>query len=179
MVRMREAAPSHGGREAMARAARALDAALEAARLLEEPGGESPAQAVSRLKMHLAAARACLGPSPRPAPAPEPPPIRVAVISSDDSIGDILSESLGCAGFSLSSNRDADAAVVYWEKDRQSLALRLAEKGNAGYVWVRGVTGTRSPGVDRAPAEVMDMPFKLEDLAEAVRRCADKAVGRR
>ena len=183
VVRMREASPLHLRKDSSAQALQALDAALALAGSLDRASGTDLEQIVARLKSLLLKARSCMEPgspsgrNPRAVPAP----VQVAVISSDTSIGEILSESLGSSGLAVSLRGDvrADAAVVYWRGDQARLTSRLAELGDIGYVYVRSVASKEVPHFSKAPAEVMDMPFKLEDLAVAVRRCAGKSFGPR
>jgi len=66
--------------------------------------------------------------------------------------------------------------VVFWHGEPGALARRLAELGSVNYVLVRSVASKEIPRLGRSPAEVMDMPFRLEALAHAVRRCARKSV---
>jgi len=190
LVRMRESSPSRGQGRTNPEVAKALDKALALVRLLESPkkGGVQPEHGteqkfvLARLKALLQVARREAG-TPGKADSKEPP-VRVAVISSDDAIGDILKESLGSSGLLVSQagkgngkgngEAQADAAVVFWHGEARILARRLAEVGNMNYVLVRSVASKEIPRLGRSPSEVMDMPFRLEALAHAVRRCARK-----
>lgn len=192
LVRMRESAPTRGKARTNPEVAKTLDKALALVRLLESPkqGGVQPEHGteqkfvLARLKALLQAARREAG-TPGKADTKEPP-VRVAVISSDESIGDILKESLGSSGLVVSQagkgngkgngEAQADAAVVFWNGEARTLARRLAEVGNMNYVLVRSVASKEIPRLGRSPSEVMDMPFRLEALAHAVRRCARKDV---
>lgn len=196
LVRMRESSPMRGQDRTNPEIGKALDKALALVRLLESPeqGGTPPEPGteqkfvLARLKALLQAARREAGP-PGEAP-PKEQPVRVAVISSDDAIRDILTESLGSSGLSVSQTGNgngngkskghagagADAAVVFWHGEPKALARRLAELGSVNYVLVRSVASKEIPRLGRSPAEVMDMPFRLEALAHAVRRCARKSV---
>ncbi|WP_243360761.1 MinD/ParA family protein [Fundidesulfovibrio terrae] len=177
LVRMRESSPFRSERSPSVQARRALDSAINMAGLLENPGRQDRAEVAARLKSLLVKARSVLDPGGLPLSSPpvkpQAVPVRVAVISSDTSIGDILSESLGAAGMAVNTDGGrADAAVVFWRGSRDVPERRLAELGNVRYVYVRSVASKEVPLFGRGPAEVMDMPFKLEDLAGAVRRCA-------
>jgi flagellar biosynthesis protein FlhG len=181
LVRMRETSPFRSQHSPSAQARRALDSAITLAGLLENPGRQDGPEVAARLKSLLVKARSVLEPGASlPAPAarpPQAPPVRVAVISSDVSIGDILSESLGAAGMSVHAGGSQagavpDAAVVFWRGGTDAAERRLSELGDVGYVYVRSVASKEIPRFGREPSEVMDMPFKLEDLAGAVRRLA-------
>jgi flagellar biosynthesis protein FlhG len=183
VIRMRESSPLGKRKEPPAQALQALDAAIKLAGVLDKATGTDHEQVVVRLKSLLLKVRSCMEPgtpSVRNAGA-APAPVQVAVISSDNSIGEILSESLGSSGLAVNPRGGgrADAAVVYWRGDQAGLSSRLAELGDVGYVYVRSVASKDVPKFSIAPSEVMDMPFKLEDLAVAVRRCAGKSAGSR
>lgn len=192
LVRMRESSTRRGQECLNPEVRKTLDKALALVGLLEtprqivnppEPGTEQRF-VLARLKALLQTARREAGPSGED--APKAAPVRVAVISSDEAIGDILAESLGSSGLSVSTkgfadstdngNARADAAVVFWNGETAALARRLAELGSIDYVLVRSVASKDIPRLSRSPAEVMDMPFRLEALAHAVRRCADKTL---
>jgi flagellar biosynthesis protein FlhG len=103
---------------------------------------------------------------------PPDKPLRVAVISSDASIAGILAESLDSTGHAVTpGDGRAEAAVVYWRGEPEDLRGRLADLGDVGYVFVRGVGSRQGPGMSPPAREVLDMPFRLADLAQAVRRC--------
>jgi len=176
LVRMRESSPSRGQGRTNPEVAKALDKALALVRLLESPkkGGVQPEHGteqkfvLARLKALLQVARREAG-TPGKADSKEPP-VRVAVISSDDSIGDILKESLGSSGLLVSQagkgngtgngEAQADAAVVFWHGEATTLARRLAEAGNMNYVLVRSVASKDIPRLGRSPSEVMDAPAR-------------------
>ena len=197
LVRMRESSPMRGRRGLSEEAGKALDEALELLGELEAPRGKASAasgqaasrapnspgsdpaghpQILARLKSLLQTVRNVAAQPPTGAPATKPAPVRVAVISSDEAIGDILAESLGSSGLFVSTpgagnGGEAEAAVVFWRGEAQTLARRLAEVGGVDYVLVRSVASKDIPRLGRSPREVMDMPFRLEALAHAVRRC--------
>lgn len=183
VVRMRESSPLGMRQESSAQAVQALDAAIKLTGVLDRASGTDHEQVLARIKSLLLKARSCMEPGSPPTQNPRtaPAPVQVAVISSDTSIGEILSESLGSSGLAVSPRGGgrADAAVVYWRGDQADLTSRLAELGDVGYVYVRSVASKDVPRFSIAPSEVMDMPFKLEDLAVAVRRCAGKSSGHR
>jgi hypothetical protein len=183
VVRMRESSPLGLRKESSEQAVQALDAAIKLAGVLDRASGTDHEQVVARLKALLLKARSCMEPGSPSARNPRTAsvPVQVEVISSDTSIGEILSESLGSSGLAVSPRGGgrAEAAVVYWRGDQAGLTSRLAELGDVGYVYVRSVASKEVPKFSKAPSEVMDMPFKLEDLAVAVRRCAGKFSGHR
>ena len=154
----------------------ALDEAMRLTKYLESPSAGGKAQVVTRLKALIVKAQTSLMPPVAVSreKRPQSESLRVRVISSDAAIGDILGESLKSSGLAISSNGGsrADAAVVYWRGEYEGLHSRLAQLGDMGFVYVRGVSSLEMPHFKRAPSEILGMPFKLDDLALAVRRCA-------
>ena len=188
VVRMREFSRANGEPALGESALRALDEALDLADILGRPGnGESQAwrgKSAERLKSLLLTLRgearpkaAGVSQAGRDRPARS---VRVAVISSDPSIGDILAESLACLGYAVvPAGREVQAAVVYWGGPAGSAGLhgRLEALGGAGYVFVREVSSRHVPALAHTPAEILDMPFKVEDLGLAVKRAAAGFAG--
>ena len=175
LVRMRERLPVSPRLTASQATRQALDAAITLANLLENPGRADGVAVASRLKSLLLKARSAMEPggdSHAEQGGPQQD-VRVAVISSDASIGDILAESLDAAGLGVNPARgSADAAVLYWPGGGDIPQAMLAELGELQYVLVRSLATKEMPRLRRAPSAVMDLPFHLEDLAGAVRRCA-------
>lgn len=177
LIRMREASPPRSNRRPGREARQALDAAISLASLMLEHPEQDHAIVATRLKTLLLKARGAMEPEVRvkPPARPRAETVRVAVISSDASIGEILAESLDAAGLGVNPDGGpADAAVVYWPSSQAIPPRWLAELGDLQYVYVRGLSSKDVPRLGRAPAEVMDLPFKLEELAGAVRRCASR-----
>lgn len=181
LVRMREASPRRINDRPQAAVRQALDAAISLAnRLLENPRQDQAAVA-ARLRTLLLTARSGMEPGggTKPGTLPQVQAIRVAVISSDASIGELLRESLDAAGLAVNPDEGgADAAVVYWPSSQDIPPRWLAELGNLQFVYLRSLTSRALPRLGRIPAEVLDLPFKLEDLAGAVRRCATRPQAR-
>lgn len=173
LVRMRESSPTGAAR--LDRARETLDAAVRLAGLVGRPEAAGQDQVGRRLQSLLAEARECLGgPPARGEALREARPVRVAVVSSDAAIGEILAESLVSSGMHVNGGGRPQAAVVYWSGDAQALEARLAALGGVPWAFVRGVAGRETPRLRVPPAEVLDMPFKLEDLAGVARRLAGK-----
>jgi len=175
LVRMRERLPVSPLRSATQVTRQALDAAIGLAKLLENPGRTDHAALAGRLKAMLLKARGTMEPGGEAQPEPDQKPeaLRVAVISSDVSIGEILAESLDAVGMGVNPKTGrADAAVLYWPGSRDIPPARLAELGDLQYVFVRSLASKDIPRLGRAPSAIMDLPLNLEDLAGAVRRCA-------
>ena len=170
LARMRESAPGRPRFSALAR--KALEEALLLAARLGSRDTTDPAAVSARLTSLLVSLRDGITAEDVPAlPRPQGDPVRVTVISSDAAMGDILSESLGLAGFQVSPQAQAQAAVIYWRGEQESLKRRLKGLEGLGYVWVKGLTGRDAPSLG-GPACVMGMPFRLDDLAGAVKRMA-------
>jgi len=176
-VRMREAAQAGAAPSAGQEVLSALDEAL---RLLDSlaSAGTGPVDGLERLKQLVGRARGGLelARARPPARASGARATKVSVISSDESIGQILSESLRAAGMNVESEGSggSEAAVVYWRGDQSALARRMEGLGDAGLVFVRSVASHEEPPAWRGVSEVMDMPFRVEDLAGAVRRLTGK-----
>jgi flagellar biosynthesis protein FlhG len=194
VVRMREFSRNSGDGGLGERSLHALDEAMKLADILGRPGlkdgRDGRGKAAERLKSLLLALRDEARPRAvdivRPRPEPRTKPPRVAVISSDVSIGDILSESLVSLGYVVApAGAAVQAAVVYWngaQSGSSGLAVlsgRLAQLGDAGYIYVRGVASENAPIQANPPGEILDMPFKIEDLGGAVKRVAAKFADRR
>ncbi|GFK92761.1 Flagellum site-determining protein YlxH [Fundidesulfovibrio magnetotacticus] len=176
-VRMREAAQASGAPSAGPDAVRALDDALS---LLDSLGPAAGPGDLERLRALVVRARTGLDlPARRERPGGRDG-AGVAVISSDESIGQILAESLRASGMEVNPDGAGrtEAAVVYWRGDPDGLARRMAGLGEAGLVFVRSVASHDAPPVWRGATEVMDMPFRVEDLAGAVRRMASRGQGK-
>nr|WP_272881470.1 MinD/ParA family protein [Fundidesulfovibrio soli] len=175
LVRMRERLPVSPRLTASQATRQALDAAITLANLLENPGRTDGVAVAARLKALLLKARSGMEPGEDAHAGRGGPPqsVRVNVISPDASIGDILAESLDAAGLGVNpAGGSADAAVLYWPGGRDIPQAMLAELGELQYVLVRSLGSKEMPRLRREPSAVMDLPFNLEDLAGAVRRCA-------
>ncbi|MFZ5426937.1 MAG: MinD/ParA family protein [Thermodesulfobacteriota bacterium] len=174
VVRMKESAPVRTAAFAPAEARQALDAAMRLAGTLGA-GEAGQGRVIDRLRSLLAKARDCLGEAPPPAASSQPGGGRpaAAVISSDEAVGAIIRESLESAGIRVASNgTPPGAAVVYWRAAPEALSRRLDELGPVPFVLVRPISARETPRLGRAPSEVMDMPFRLSELAGAVKRLA-------
>jgi len=180
VVRMREAVPVRGKAAHSVEAREALDAAIRLAGVL---GGGAPGQekVLARLRAMLAKARAGMdqgAPAPAVREAAKAGTVAV-VISSDEAMEGILKESLESAGIRVSSNGDVpDAAVVYWRGASEALARRLDGLGPVPFVLVRSLSHKEPPPFGRSPAVVVEMPFRLSELASSVKSLAarEKAV---
>jgi MinD-like ATPase involved in chromosome partitioning or flagellar assembly len=176
LVRMLEALPVRSTAKVDAAVRQTLDAAIALTNQLLENPGQDQGAVVTRLKTLLLQTRVTMEKPGSSKPGTlKIKGVRVAIISSDASIEEILAESLGAVGLVVNTKGGgADAAVVYWPSSEVIPPHCLAALGDLKYVYVRSLTSKDVPRFTRAPSAVMDLPYKLEDLAGAVLRCVTR-----
>ncbi len=190
-VRMAQAVPASPAGQEREQLAATLADCLDIARTLSEtlPAGAADAEGadsramLERMTGLLRLARQVVAPAPPRdvAPGGEQDAPRAVVISSDPAMGEILAESLEACGLASSPapgsapGAGPDAVVVYWLGDPAELSRELSGHADCGYVFIRHLPSQAAPACGRYPDQILDMPFRLDELTEAVRQAAKRA----